>query len=382
MLALGVSVVTALSACSSSGSGASNLPATKGSSGTNIAAAEALLKANEAGKAGDGPTRADEPSTIPTGKNVWVISCGQAQPPCKGAADAVAAAGKVLGWNVTVFDGKLNPTTWNQGVGQAIVARADAIITGAIDCPPIAQALATAKAKGIVTESMFSYDCNDPVFGAGGKPLYTHIAQSAPTGTMAQTAELIGHLQAAWTIKDSNGRAKVIQFSERDQAVLGYVSKGFAEQMKTCSECKIVATIPFTIPDIGPGLVQKARTALLQNPGATYAMAPNDISAAFLNQAVTQAGKNGKVRVLGELGNPQNIATIRQGGPQVMSVGADTEWFGWAAMDDLVHIFAGKAPVYSGWSLGIVDASHLPSGDRYAGPVNYVANYTKAWSKD
>jgi len=125
--------------------------------------------------------------------------------------------------------------------------------------------------------------------------------------------------------------------------------------------------------------VQKARTALLQHPEGTYAMAPNDPGASLVAQAVQSAGKSGKVKVLGTLGDPQSIELIKSGRGQVMSIGFDTAWIGWAAMDDLVRIFAEKQPVYSGWTVGLVDRDNLPDGSQYHAPVDYETAYPEAW---
>src|ERR1700678_449851 len=68
------------------------------------------------------------------GKSVWVISCGQVEASCAEIADAAMSAGKALGWNMTLFDGKLDPTLYSQGILQAIAAHASGIFTVAVDC--------------------------------------------------------------------------------------------------------------------------------------------------------------------------------------------------------------------------------------------------------
>lgn len=363
-----------LAACGGTSDNASTGPVDNAA----IKASVELIDSHAAGKGGEPPASAPEPATS---KNVWYVSCGSVLDACKRAGEQVEDAGALLGWNVTVFDGKLNPSAWNQGIQQAIVEGADAIITSAIDCPAVSQVLTAANAKGIKTVSLLGFDCDDAAFGEDGKPLYTHSTQTSKSGTMVDTATLMGKLEAAWLIRDSDGKASVIQFAEDDQAIVGYIGNGFAEQMKTCDSCRIVETVPFSIADLGPNLVQKARTALLKHPDAQYLVAPNDSSAALLNQAVTQAGKANKVKVIGTLGDAQNVSIIKSGGPQVMSVGIDTGWLGWAAMDDLVRLFADKKPVYSGWSVGIVDKDTLPDGSTYHGPVSYENLYANAWGK-
>src|SRR5579871_1682724 len=53
------------------------------------------------------------PSTGPAavrGKKVWYISCGQAYAACSTAANGFVEAGKELGWEVTIQDGKATPS--------------------------------------------------------------------------------------------------------------------------------------------------------------------------------------------------------------------------------------------------------------------------------
>ena len=54
------------------------------------------------------------------GKNVWIISCGQASESCSVPADAAQQAGQMLGWKVTLFDAQLNPANYTVGIDKAI----------------------------------------------------------------------------------------------------------------------------------------------------------------------------------------------------------------------------------------------------------------------
>ena len=86
-----------------------------------------------------GPTAAvkvDQPKTI------FVVTCSSQGIGCVRAASGVTEAGKVLGWNVQVIDGRGDPGAWNGAILSAIAAKADGIVLAAVPPPnpPIALA--------------------------------------------------------------------------------------------------------------------------------------------------------------------------------------------------------------------------------------------------
>src|SRR5207237_9406872 len=69
-----------------------------------------------------------KPKTTPKwkrGERIWIISCDQTLVGCSLPASSTQQAAKVVGWKVTIFDGKSNPALYAQGVNQAIAANAD-----------------------------------------------------------------------------------------------------------------------------------------------------------------------------------------------------------------------------------------------------------------
>jgi ribose transport system substrate-binding protein len=113
--------------------------------------AEAIIaEARAALDAASGPDGTFEPppagqTKAEKGKEIVVIPFGQGIPSFAAAVKEVQAAGKKLGWNVRVIDGKFSPNAWLAGIRDAINAKADGIITFGPDCPPIKAALQDAK---------------------------------------------------------------------------------------------------------------------------------------------------------------------------------------------------------------------------------------------
>lgn len=348
------------------------------SANKDVAAAEKFLSEHTSGKGGELPTATVKPAQ---GKNIWMISCGEAASGCAAETKGVRAAVGALkseGWKFTLFDTKLDPSRFGQGVSQAVVAGADGIVLGSVDCATVKPQLQQARKKGIAVVGLMAYDCDDPTQG-GGQALFTSNVALGPDETPAESARTWGQIQAAWSVKKTGGNVKSVEFVSNQTAVTKYIAEGFSEYMKSCGGCKTLASEPFLLKDIGPPLQQKAASALLKNPDVNVIAAPHDPSATFVANAVNAAGKSKSVSVLGSLGLPSSIEMIRAGRGQAMDVGIDAPWAGWAATDDLVRHFNDEDPVYSGYGVGLIDADHLPDGKEYHAAVDYEANYRTLW---
>ena len=80
-------------------------------------------------------------------------------------------AGKTLGWNMTLLDGNLQPSTYAGLVSKAIAQGAQGIVLDAIDCTAVKGPLTQAKAKHILIVPIYAFDCNDPVGGSKSRRL-------------------------------------------------------------------------------------------------------------------------------------------------------------------------------------------------------------------
>jgi len=317
------------------------------------------------------------------GKDVWVISCGQASLSCSTPADAIMAAGKLLGWKMHLYDAQLNPTNYPVGISQAIADGAQGIVAIAVTCNMAEAPLRQAKADGIMTASFSSFDCTDPLIHAG-KPVYDTYAVYAKYNTPAKVMEAWGAAKAAWIIGATHGKAKVIDITTPTFLVLRYADIGFRAEMAKCKACKIVDSSSIAISTLtGTGAKQKLSTALQQYPTANALNVPND--AAFTEYANTalKAVSRPHLEVAGGECFPANVAEIRNGGPEDACDAFPEQWWGYATADELNRQFAhpGSAPVNEGLGNQVVDKAHnLPSSGPWVPKgVNYIADYKKLW---
>lgn len=327
------------------------------------------------GNFGEPPTSGPKPEP---GKTVWIISCSQAINSCADPSNQAAEAARLIGWKAKVFDGKFTPETMSAGVRQAIAAKADGVILAAVDCANTKGALQQAKKAGVKIVTFYSHDCDDPY--VKGEPLFDASNVIQGTQTYSEVVKGWARTRAAYTIVKTEGKGKVIHYEWPQLIVLRHVKDGFEAEMKKCSGCEIVETVPFTGADLGPKLAQKTQSAILQHPQANAVVALNDGSVvAGIDQGIRASGRTDKLLKVGGEAFPANIKLLREGGQDAL-IAFPAAWNGWAAVDTMNRVLQGEEPVETGIGWQIVDREHnLPEGDEYKPPVDYESAYKKAW---
>lgn len=316
------------------------------------------------------------------GLNVWIISPGMIGESSSIPVKAAKEAGETVGWKMTIFDGKLDPSSYSTGIRQAVAAKADGIIVDAIDCAIIKQALQEAKDAKVKTIGFFNYDCDDPNLGGGQKMFDGMVNFGSQLGDYATLTRNFGAVKADWIIHKTGGKAKLIQFKEDEFLVLKYIREGFEAEFAKCKTCQIVETVDFTLADYGPKLQQKAQAALLKHPEANAVHVPYDTPVHFgVGAALVESGRNDQLEVIGGEGFPSNIQLIHENKGQDAANAFPSEWTGWAAVDALNSVLQGQAPRDGGMGLKLIDREHnLPApGKGYVPGIDYRAAYKKAW---
>ncbi|KRA29845.1 hypothetical protein ASD81_19215 [Nocardioides sp. Root614] len=324
-------------------------------------------------------------SSPPEDKNVWVISCGQAVIGCSTPSDAAVEAVEAIGWNVNLYDGKLGAdNAYADGVRQAVAGDADAIIIASIDCSLIKQPLAEAREAGVEVVTLLSYDCDDPRLG-GGEPLYSaSVIPNADEKTVSAYSIAQGKMKAQWAIAQTEGETVALSLYETDNLLGADIAKGFEEEIKACSSCRLVS-LKFTLADIASGaLPNKVSQALLKDPEINAVMTPYDsLLVLGVAQAIVRSGRNDEIASIGGEGYSPNLELIKNNGGQDAAIYESTEWFGWAAVDSLVRVFNDDAQEPAGIGSQLLDGDHFPETNK-AGvvpPVDFKAAYLKAWGK-
>lgn len=326
-----------------------------------------------AGKTYASPTGVPKPAP---GKNVWILSCGQNLPTCVEPAEASVEAAKLIGWHTTLYDTKGDPSNFAAGIRQALAAKADGIITYALDCPLIKEALIQARNAHVPVVAAEADDCNPGLF--------TSIVRYSQ-GSFQQFFKAKGMADAQLMGFETGGNAKVVAMDQTDVADLFPLQDGFdAGITQSCSGCSIVAKVKLTLGDFGniSELVQKTAQALTQNPDANAVYDVYDTTfEVALEPALRQAGRLTNTYVGASEGAAPVMDFIRSGG-HAAGVGVPTRWEGYAEVDNLNRAFLGQ-PGASNSGIGLMayDKNHNlpPKGEAFQPPIDYVAAYKKAW---
>ncbi len=326
------------------------------------------------------PPPSSGPKAVP-GKNVWMLSCGQAYAACAREAGAFAEAGAALGWKVEIKDGKADPAAATDVIRQAVAAKVDGIVVAAFDCPGIKSALLQAKQEKIPVVGWISVDCSDKAFGSQ-EQLFTVGINELGSNDPGDYLEKMGEQRAYYVVAKTNGKADIVSINETSQQIQQRNSVGFQNIIKQCADCKVHVT-NFTFSQVPNPATQIWKSALLKEPDATvFEYGIDALMILGLQTAVEQSGRK-DLLVGGGEGFPANFDLIRKG-TQTFSVMVPYDWTGWALADTLNRIFAGADPKSlpsEGLGFQYIDKDHnLPEAGKFAEPsVDFKAAYLKVW---
>ncbi len=300
------------------------------------------------------------------GKSVWWISPNQSIPAMVANSNSFTQAAKAAGMKVTVFDGRGQVATWNQGVTEAVAQHADAILLQGIDPKLVAGPLKDAVKAGIKVVDSGNGGAHDPV-PAG---VYGHAAIDPHT---------YYGLLADYIIAASNGTAHVGIFSDPKYMILREgVAIQMAEFKRLCPGCKVTLQ-NIDSSQMATQLPATTQTVLRRQPDTTYVLPIFDAMVNFVLQGVRQIGA--KVQVVSGDAVPANLDLVRKG-QQAADMGLPAEMIGWVEVDLIGRALAGQPPQSEGVPVRLLTKANLPIKYDFAslfGKFNYQAAFKKAW---
>jgi ribose transport system substrate-binding protein len=327
------------------------------------------------------------PSNAPKGvknKKVWVISCGQQYATCAAMTASFKAAGSVLGWNVTIYNGNAsNTSSTNDGVEQAVADHVSAIVPMYADCPTIKSGLLAAKAAKIPVVSYGGVDCSNPTFGSQA-PLFTAETQNPITAFQVRAQGDVSYILSRLTLEGVK-KPKILLFEPNDEATHVAFAKEFDSLMKTkCPACTVTNEF-FAESQVPNPAAANWKSEVLSHPGTNViAFDSNSWIVSGLGTAAKLDHTKGVIVCCGDDNSSSGISLIKT--KQITAINmADYSFFGWATANALNEVFAGvkpsKIPDTFGDELFFATGHNLPSGNQ-AGkyPSNYIGEYTKLWT--
>lgn len=328
------------------------------------------------------PTTAPKPEP---GKNIWLISCGQAFVACIGPMTAAEEATEALGWKHTLFDTKGDTTTASTGIRRAIADGADGIYAFYLDCRYMKAGLEAADKAGIPVVAAQSADCSDT--SPGEDSLFDYV--STYTGGLngpypdkkAPFSEWVadwGGSMALWAVDHFEGEAHALIYQDNYGYGSVRVAEGAKRILDECEGCSAdIEVFPVELLE-GNGMRQRVQQDLLKNPDVNVIIPTYDaITIAGMAEAA-QSAANDVVVVEGE-GTTAGTDFIRNGDAAVGS-GMALEWDSYSALDALNRIFHDQQPVSTGVGIQLFDSErNTPPSGPYQPPFDYAKIFKQAW---
>lgn len=360
LVALGLSTLMALTACA--GGTGSNTPAATGNS--DVSAAQKVVDEAQAPVTSfDFPT---ESVDVPKDKLIVTIPCAYAAEGCKRGVDAVEQAAKELGWRTQMIDPAGDPDKMRAAVRTAIQLKADGIFLGATPPAVVKADVEAARAAGIKVVNMYE---PAPEGFADANSLQDHI--------------LAGKWNAAYLAVATKGAAKAISVNDPEFPSVVEWHQGFVDGLKeVCPTCEVVKDINFQIANLQTQVPTEFQATLQANPTANAVWTAYDPVALAIAPVIKRSAQNGKLTVVSHNGDPAALETIRSGEePFHATVAYSIEWQSYAAVDQMLRLFAGTLPD----NLKTVNVPEkLISKDNvttipWDGDIDWKSAYTKLW---
>ena len=369
MLALALAACGSSSSSSSSSSGgssASNAASTGSSGGSaSTSAAAAALAPYKAL-----PTQINITTPLnsapPKGKTIVML--GTNNPSNVIIQQGMQKLAKAAGWNYSLVSyDPANPGTFTQAETTALAKHPQYLVEAGL--PLTASQLAMAKNAGAkwILDSVYPISVKDPVIGQADS-----YAQDA----------LMGKIVADYFINDSGGKGNAVIEHVPAYPILNGFTDGFGKEVKAqCPGCK-TSTTNVTIPDLVAGKVPATMvSALRSNSGAGYLVFDDGPFADGITSALSAAGLNGKVKVIGEAADVAGIAALKNGSEAAWT-GFDP---GYQAYEDMDIAFRDALGMTIPVSQEGVQPTQLLTKDtigsttNWSAPTDAQAQFLKLW---
>ena len=360
--------------------GCSDGPAATDTGGTGDTGGETSAAAQEAldrAFAGVGSDLSDlEPTTVPEGVNLYVMSCGEQIATCHKPAAAVVEAAEAAGWTGQIVDGKLNPEGFATAIRQAIAGGADVLVPIGIGCGAAAAAFQEAKDAGVTIIGGGGVDDCDPKIWDSERLWLPDMPPFFFT---------MGGLMADYAFGANNGEVKAVVINSTTNVWGAWITESFEDQLDSLGGGEVLEVIDVSDQETADNsYIQKVTSALLANPDANVLIVPTDsYLETGLAAAIDQAGFADQLTVIGGFGGDGAIDMIRTGQPGITAtVALAPTWEGWGSVDTAIRILNGQEPVYIGQSIQVIDAdNNLPASGGYEGSIDFRAKFLASWGK-
>jgi ribose transport system substrate-binding protein len=375
LLALAAAGSLALSACSSNGSSSSG-----GTAGTGTAAKASSYNASAAAKVVDAALK--NPTLIgittpltkkpPTGE--FIVIVGTPTPVALLKDEAMAAAGRALGWRVVRLVEGTTPEAPAQTMMQAIQLKPDMILFSGTDLATLSAPLKQAAADHIpvLAETVTGSKTDSIISTAIDGPSYE-----------AYTA----YLMANYVAMESKGKADVALVNLPIFPILNAYASAFKSDLRSvCPGCRVtdLDQPPNYVDTQTPGNIV---SVLERSPSINWIVYTVGDLSLGVDSALQAAGMLGKVSIGGNAPDQTNLVALKNG-TETAWTGFSTPILGFRDADMMARYFAGDSLSSAGEPLLLptqiltksnIGQASLTSAGNYQGVSNYVQQFSTLW---
>ena len=260
---------------------------------------------------------------------------------------------------------------------QALDIEPDGLILGSIDANSAAPVLAPFKNAGI------------PIVGWHVSPFPGAVPDSPILLNVATDSIDVARTAASYAIAESNGRAKVVIFTDSRFAIAMKKSVTMAQIIKECKDCKLLEIIDIPLDKICT-LMEKTTEQLLSKYDGNweYSLAINDL---YYDYAIAEIVLNGKpaqgppMNISAGDGSPSALLRIKYGSYQQATVPEPLVLHGWQLVDELNRVMNKMPPSNYKVPLKILTIenieSHYNTLNLFDPKNGYREAYRKIWKR-
>jgi len=334
--------------------------AVAGPARADMKAAEALIAQHEKMPAFTPPGPAFDARKCMAGKSMFVIPLSSANPFNVAIGNAMAAAAKMVGFKLSVWENQAKLDQWVQGMANGVAQGYNLIdLMGGIPPAALGPQIKEARAKGVKVTTTHLYD----------------VTQGIPDdldGSLRTNYTETGHIMAAWAITHTQGKADVVIIGSDEVVPTAAFVKAIETYLdQNCEHCKH-RYINVSFPEWGTKIQPSVQSAVIADPGINYILPIYDNMAQFVIPALRITGRQASVKIATYNGSPGMLDLLRQGQIE-MDVGESLGWVGMAGVDADMRLLCGLPKVTENNSpLLIFDKNNIMTAGV---PANYDKGY-------
>lgn len=283
----------------------------------------------------------------------------------------VKEAAQALGWNVQTIDyDASNPASLQQAFTSALTKHPVAVgIVGS----PVSQF-----GKSVVSAYQ---SAKVPIIAAAVTPIKP--GSDGTVLTIKDNDDLkvrMGQQTANWAISDSNGSAKVLLLHVTGFDSLDAYVKGFNDQIKQCSGCK-VNEVDATLADVESGSINSIVVSKLrQNPDIKYLVYDEADWSTGINSALSAASLSG-VKIAGEDPTTVSLSALASK-TQSAWTAHSLPLSGYLMIDQALRATEGMTPAPTNVGdvpMMILDSSNVDGRSSFSEPTNALSQFESLW---